>query len=150
MTCDGSSLGNPGFGGWAWVVSSSEWACGGAAGVTNNQMELSAILEALRSRPETVKEVVVRSDSRYSIDALTKWVHGWRKRGWTTADGKSVANRELIEAILAEAALLRVRYEWVRGHSGDEWNEAADAHARRAALRAKEGEVARWGSGRRP
>lgn len=146
VTCDGSSLGNPGYGGWAWFVSHAEWGSGNAGGVTNNQMELTAIREALQNVPDGVTEILIRSDSRYSIDALTKWVHGWRRRGWTTADGKSVANRELIEEILLLSGKLRVRYEWVRGHAGDEWNEAADAHARGAAERAKRGDVARWGS----
>lgn len=130
------------------MVSAHCWGCGNAARATNNQMELTAIREALLNAPETATEILIRSDSRYSIDALTKWVHGWRRRGWKTADGKDVANRELIEEILVLSATRRVRYEWVRGHDGDEWNEAADAHARGAATKAQRGELARWGSGK--
>jgi ribonuclease HI len=148
VTTDGSALGNPGYAGWAWVVSEHEWGSGNAQKATNNQMELRAVLEALKQAPEDT-EVLVRSDSRYAIDCLTKWVHGWRKRGWKTADGKDVANRELIEEILLHMGRNRVRFEWVRGHDGDEWNEQADAKARSAATRASRGEIGQWGSARR-
>ncbi len=150
VTTDGSALGNPGPAGWAWVCSNGEWASGNQAIGTNNQMELRAILEALRHLDVGADAVLIRSDSRYAIDCLTKWVHGWRKRDWKTAGGAEVANRELIEEILLETATRRVRYEWVRGHNGDALNEQADAHARAAAGRASRRDLGRWGSGKRP
>jgi ribonuclease HI len=150
VTTDGSALGNPGPAGWAWVCASGEWGSGNQATGTNNQMELRAILEALRHVGQDAESVLIRSDSRYAIDCLTKWVHGWRKRDWKTAGGGAVANRELIEEILLEMATRRIRFEWVRGHDGDPHNEQADAHARSAASRASRRDLGRWGSGKRP
>jgi ribonuclease HI len=92
--------------------------------------------------------VVVRTDSRYLIDALTKWVWGWRKRGWVTASGSPVANRELIEALVAaQDQLDAVRFEWVKGHNGDEGNERADDLARRQASAWRDGRGRPAGTG---
>jgi ribonuclease HI len=126
--CDGSSLSNPGGpGGTGFVVidrlgpalrfGGTRWVDDGPQGVTNNRMELRAVLEALQGLPagETVEVV---SDSRYVVDALSKWIHGWRRKGWRTAAGGAVLNRDLIEAVDARARELAVRYGWVRGHDG--------------------------------
>jgi ribonuclease HI len=141
--CDGSSLSNPGGpGGTGFVVldrggralrfGGTRWVDDGPHGVTNNRMELRAVLDALHGVPagETVEVV---SDSRYVVDALSKWIHGWRRKGWRTASGGPVLNRDLIEAVDARARELAVRFSWVRGHDGHAVNEVVDALAQSAA-----------------
>ena len=141
--CDGSSLSNPGGpGGTGFIVldrarpalrfGGTRWVEDGGAGVTNNRMELRAVLEALHDLPagETVEVV---SDSRYVVDALSKWIHGWRRKGWRTAAGEPVLNRDLIEAVDARARELEVRFTWVRGHDGHPANELVDELAQSAA-----------------
>jgi ribonuclease HI len=140
---DGSALTNPGGpGGTGFVVLDRErpalrfggtrWVEDGGFPVTNNRMELRAVLEALHGLPDGATVEVV-SDSRYVIDALSKWIHGWRKKGWRTASGEPVLNRDLIEALDARASALRVRYSWVRGHDGHPVNEIVDGLAQAAA-----------------
>ena len=145
---DGSSIKNPGGpGGTGFIVfdrsmsalrfGSMRYVQDGAFEVTNNRMELRAVLEALTGLPDGASVEVV-SDSRYVVDALSKWIHGWRKRGWKTAEGTPVLNRDLIEALDARARALKVRYSWVRGHVGHPLNELVDALAQSAA-RGKQG-----------
>jgi ribonuclease HI len=140
---DGSSLTNPGGpGGTGFIVFDRECSAlrfgsvryenDGAYSVTNNRMELRAVLHALDGLPDGAS-VEVTSDSRYVVDALSKWIHGWRRRGWKTAEGGSVLNRDLIEAIDARSRPLHVRYTWVRGHAGHPLNELVDALAQSAA-----------------
>jgi ribonuclease HI len=140
---DGSSLVNPGGpGGTGFVVldrsrravrfGGTRFTADGVHAVTNNRMELRAVLEALHGLPDG-ETVEVRSDSRYVVQALSKWVHGWRRAGWRTAAGEPVQNRDLIEALLARASSLRVEYSWVRGHDGCPANEICDALAGAAA-----------------
>jgi ribonuclease HI len=113
------------FGGTRWVDD-------GPAGVTNNRMELRSVLDALHGIPDG-EGVEVTSDSRYVIDALTRWIAGWRRKGWRTSTGGPVLNRDLIEAIAGRQAELQVRYAWVRGHVGHPVNEVCDALAVSAA-----------------
>lgn len=140
---DGSSLVNPGGpGGTGFVVvdrvrpafrfGGTRYTSDGAFAVTNNRMELRAVLEALAGLPDG-EEVEIVSDSRYVIDALSKWIHGWRRKGWKTASGEPVLNRDLIEALDARGRELAVRYSWVRGHDGHPVNEIVDALAQAAA-----------------
>ncbi|HZA13283.1 MAG TPA: ribonuclease H [Myxococcaceae bacterium] len=140
---DGSSLRNPGGpGGTGYIVfdracsalrfGSERFTADGAFEVTNNRMELRAVLQALDGLPNGAS-VEVNSDSRYVVDALSKWIHGWRKRGWRTVEGSPVLNRDLIETLDARSRALRVRYAWVRGHAGHPLNELADALAQSAA-----------------
>lgn len=150
VAADGSCLRNPGAGGWGWFVNPGCWQAGGAARSTNNAMELTAVTEALRSVP--VEPLVVCCDSRYVIDALTKWLPGWRRRRWTTASGTPVKNRDLIvqadQQLQARAAAgAAVRFVWVRGHSGHPLNEAADRVARKAAELASKGQLTVRGPG---
>jgi ribonuclease HI len=140
---DGSALTNPGGpGGTGFVVvdrafhalrfGGTRWDVDGAHAITNNRMELRAVLEALEGLPDGAAVEVV-SDSRYVVDALSRWIHGWRRKGWVTAQGTPVLNRDLLEAIDARARALRVRWEWVRGHDGHAVNEVVDALAQGAA-----------------
>ncbi|HEX9401352.1 MAG TPA: ribonuclease H [Anaeromyxobacter sp.] len=140
---DGSCLVNPGGpGGTGFVVldrsravlrfGGTRFTTDGPHAVTNNRMELRAVLEALDGLPEG-ESVEVVSDSRYVVDALSKWIHGWRRKGWRTAAGEPVLNRDLIEAADAVGRALAVRYSWVRGHDGHPVNEVVDALAQAAA-----------------
>ena len=131
---DGSALGNPGPAGWAWYIDDDHWASGGWAHGTNNMGELKAVLdlfEATASRPEA--KLRVYCDSQYVINSLTKWMPGWKKKGWKKSDGKPVLNRDLLEAL--DQALTGRDYEfiWVKGHAGHELNEKADSLANGAA-----------------
>ena len=132
VATDGSCLTNPGPGGWSWYSDDGCWAAGGEAATTNNRMELTAVLEVLRALPRD-RPLVVKADSSYTIDACTKWIHGWKRRGWKTAAKAPVKNREIIEAIDAELTGRDVTFEWVKGHAGHELNEAADERCRAAA-----------------
>jgi ribonuclease HI len=144
VATDGSALGNPGPGGWAWFVDSTSWASGGKSRTTNNIMELTAVWDLLCCIDRDIK-LEILADSRYVIDALTKWVWGWKKRGWKTAKGDPVANRELIEDIHNAMSGRDISFTWVRGHNGHPLNESADVRARGAAELAKKGEPQRCG-----
>ena len=130
---DGSALGNPGPAGWAWYVDDSCWAAGGWPHATNNQAELTAVLELFRATAHLDDELHVLCDSQYVINAITKWMAGWKRKGWRKADGKPVMNVELLQRLDEELAGRRYRFEWVKGHVGHELNEAADTRARAVA-----------------
>jgi ribonuclease HI len=137
INADGSCLGNPGPGGWAVVLQAGghEKVLSGAdPQTTNNRMELTAAIQALAALKRPSK-VTLRTDSRYVVDGITKWVAGWKKRGWKTAEKKEVANQDLWLALDAAAARHEVRWEWVRGHAGDAANERVDRLAREEATR---------------
>lgn len=145
---DGSALGNPGPAGWAWYIDDDHWASGGWAHGTNNMGELKAVLdlfEATASRPEV--KLRVYCDSQYVINSLTKWMPGWKKKGWKKSDGKPVLNRDLLEAL--DQALTGRDYEfiWVKGHAGHELNEKADSLANGAARAYQEGREPAHGPG---
>lgn len=145
---DGSALGNPGPAGWAWYIDDDHWASGGWAHGTNNMGELKAVLdlfEATASCPEA--KLRVYCDSQYVINSLTKWMPGWKKKGWKKSDGKPVLNRDLLEAL--DRALTGRDYEfiWVKGHAGHELNEKADSLANGAARAYQEGREPAHGPG---
>lgn len=128
LATDGACSGNPGPGGWAWVEQmSGARASGGAASTTNNIMELTALIEAL-TYAGSEANILIRSDSQYSLNVMTQWAAGWRKRGWRKADKKTVANLELVKLLLElyENRTGRTDVEWVKGHAGDEANELCD------------------------
>ncbi|HEV2426964.1 MAG TPA: ribonuclease H [Acidimicrobiales bacterium] len=130
---DGACRGNPGPGGWAWAAGPDRYASGAAAHTTNQRMEVTAVIEALKSNPGDVEVV---SDSNYVVKCFhDRWYLGWRRRNWRNTQGKPVANRELWEELLALALddSRRVTFEWVAGHSGDPMNDFVDALATRAA-----------------
>ena len=125
---DGACSGNPGPGGWGAVLQYNgtvKELKGGAALTTNNQMELTAAIEALNALKRPC-EVELHTDSTYVKDGLNKWIHGWKKNGWRTAAKKPVKNAELWKAL--DEAVLRhtIDWRWVKGHAGDEMNERAD------------------------
>ncbi|MBE9154370.1 ribonuclease HI [Cyanobium sp. LEGE 06143] len=132
--CDGACSGNPGPGGWGGLLrfeDGSVHELGGAdQHTTNNRMELTAalaLLNALRDLPRH-PDLAIRTDSRYLIDGLGKWIHGWKRKGWRTASGGQVLNRDLWEQ-LDRARLADVSLRHVKGHSGDPDNERCDTIA---------------------
>ena len=128
---DGACSGNPGPGGWAAIVvppggGEPVERSGGEPETTNNRMELTAAIEGLRALPEGSKAAIV-TDSQLMIKSMTEWLDGWRRKGWKNSAGKPVKNRDLIEALEAEAKRHEtVRWQWVRGH------ETGAAHAHKA------------------
>lgn len=136
---DGSALGNPGPAGWAWYVDDSCWAAGGWPRGTNNQGELTAVLELFRATAHLDEELLIQCDSQYVINALTKWMPNWKRKGWRKADGSPVLNLELMQSLDEALRGRRYRFEWVRGHAGHPLNEAADERARAVALAYQKG-----------
>ena len=129
---DGACSGNPGPGGWGAILIAGEHRKelnGGEAETTNNRMELTAAIEALNAlkRPCTVD---LYTDSVYVRDGITKWIHGWRRNGWRTADKKPVKNAELWQALETALKRHKVDWHWVKGHAGHPENERADELAR--------------------
>lgn len=134
---DGACKGNPGPGGWGvWLRSGrhERELCGGEAVTTNNRMELTAVIQALAALKRPC-EVAIYTDSQYVRQGITQWIHNWKRRGWVTVDKKPVKNADLWQALDQEAARHEVHWHWVKGHSGDEGNERADALANAGAAR---------------
>jgi ribonuclease HI len=145
---DGSALGNPGPAGWAWYVNDDCWRAGGWPHGTNNQGELMAVLDLFRATAHLPQEDLrILCDSQYVINSITKWMPGWKRKGWRKADGKPVLNVELLKELDRELAGRKYTFEWVKGHAGHELNEAADERARAAATAYQQGVAARSGPG---
>lgn len=128
---DGSCRGNPGPGGWGAVLrynGSERLLHGGETPTTNNRMELMAAIQALETLRERC-DVQLHTDSNYVRQGITEWLPQWRRRNWKTADKKPVKNQDLWQRLDAAAARHQIRWHWVKGHSGDEGNELADALA---------------------
>ena len=140
VATDGSCLGNPGPGGWAWAVDERRWAAGAHPRTTNNLMELRAVYEALNAA-DPAQPLLIQADSQYVINIFTKWIDVWRRRGWVNAERKPVANREAIEQIAALLAGRDVQWEHVRGHAGHPLNEFVDLRARAAATAVRDGRL---------
>ena len=136
---DGSALGNPGPAGWAWYVDDDCWASGGWPHGTNNMGELTAVLDLLQQTAHLDDELTVICDSTYAINSITKWMPNWKRKGWRKGDGQPVQNLEIMQALDRAMQGRNVRFEWVKGHTGHELNEAADVRANAAALAFKEG-----------
>ncbi|MEO1037774.1 MAG: ribonuclease HI [Pseudomonadota bacterium] len=130
---DGACRGNPGPGGWGALLSANgreKEICGGEVETTNNRMELTAAIEALRAlnRPS---RVVLYTDSVYVRNGITSWLAAWKRRGWRTASKQPVKNRDLWQALDEAAREHDIDWRWVKGHAGDVGNERADALANR-------------------
>jgi len=131
---DGACSGNPGPGGWGAILRAGgheKELSGGDPATTNNRMEMTAAIRALEAlkKPSTV---TIHTDSRYLLDGMTKYIAGWKKKGWKTADKKPVKNVDLWHALEAAAEPHDVSWRWVKGHSDHVENERADALARAA------------------
>ena len=130
---DGACSGNPGPGGWGAILvwnGREKEISGGEALTTNNRMEITAALEALRSLKQPCK-VQIFTDSAYLQNAATVWMRDWKRRGWRRKEG-ALLNAELWQALDLEMARHHVDWEWVKGHAGHRYNERADALARKA------------------
>ncbi|MBO4672487.1 MAG: ribonuclease HI [Alphaproteobacteria bacterium] len=129
---DGSCLGNPGPGGWAFVATDGKNTaerCGGEQNTTNNRMELMAVISALtaaRKHPE----VEIHTDSQYVKNGMQSWMKNWKKNNWRTADKKPVKNQDLWMKLDELANNTKIHWVWVRGHNGEELNERCDELAR--------------------
>lgn len=139
MSTDGACKGNPGPGGWGVVLRAANGSerdlSGGEALTTNNRMELTAAIRGLQALKRPC-QVILETDSVYVRDGITKWIHGWRKNGWRTADKKPVKNAELWQELVEACAPHTIDWRWVKGHNGDPDNERADKLASDAALNA--------------
>jgi ribonuclease HI len=133
---DGACKGNPGPGGWGVVLrmgAHEKEMSGHDPATTNNRMELTAVIEALRALKSPC-DVSLHTDSRYVIDGITKWIIGWQKNGWKNAAKKPVLNADLWRALLEVKNGHRITWHWVKGHDGHPENERADRLASDAAL----------------
>ncbi|SNS05462.1 ribonuclease HI [Sphingomonas laterariae] len=138
IATDGACKGNPGPGGWGVVLRAAgkeRELSGGEKLTTNNRMELMAAIEGLEALKRPC-HVTLSTDSRYVMDGLTKWIKGWLRNGWKTADRKPVKNADLWQRLLAAAQPHRVDWVWVKGHAGHPDNERADKLASDAAIAA--------------
>ena len=132
---DGACKGNPGQGGWGAILMANgheKELYGYEAQTTNNRMELMAVIQALEALKKPC-DVDLHADSQYVLKGIKEWIHGWKKRGWKTADNKPVKNAELWQRLDALAKLHTVDWRWVKGHAGDPGNERADELANRGA-----------------
>jgi ribonuclease HI len=137
MFTDGACKGNPGPGGWGVIIRAGareKELSGGEKLTTNNRMELMAAIEGLNALKRPCR-VQLHTDSVYVRDGITKWIKGWLRNGWRTADRKPVKNAELWQALLEAVEPHNVAWHWVKGHSGHKENDRADALACAEALR---------------
>lgn len=135
---DGACKGNPGPGGWGALLRMGRHEkelSGSEPDTTNNRMEMTAVIMALDALTEPCA-VTLHTDSRYVIDGITKWVHGWKKRGWINASRQPVRNADLWHDLIEASSRHKVQWEWVRGHNGHVENERVDQLASDAALQA--------------
>ena len=133
---DGACSGNPGPGGWGAILIYGKFEkelSGGKDNTTNNRMEMTAVIEALSSLKLDYKgEIEIWTDSKYVLQGITDWIHGWKRRGWKKADRKPVLNEDLWKQMDATVADKNITWQWIKSHDGDEGNERADALARSA------------------
>ncbi|MDX2469374.1 MAG: ribonuclease HI [SAR324 cluster bacterium] len=131
---DGSCKGNPGPGGWGAIIRSGgdeQELFGADRQTTNNIMEMTGAMKALEATPEGSK-IRLTTDSQYVINGITKWINGWKKKGWKKADGNPVLNQEVWKALDQATSKRKVEWVWVKGHAGHEENERVDDLAREA------------------
>jgi ribonuclease HI len=141
LYCDGACLGNPGPGGWGFLLRvhlasgiQEKEGSGPEPDTTNNRMELMAAIRGLEALTKPC-QVVLHSDSQYVVKGITSWLKDWKRRGWKKADGKPVLNADLWQALDAQLARHHVDANWVKGHAGHPENERVDQLANEAAQR---------------
>ena len=137
---DGSCLGNPGPGGWAFIVTDGKNYAernGGEKNTTNNRMELMAVIAAL-SATKKHDTVEIHTDSQYVKNGMETWLANWKARNWRTADKKPVKNKELWQKLDELSSTVKINWVWVRGHDGEEFNERCDELARGYAEKLKD------------
>ena len=130
---DGACRGNPGPGGWGVLLLNGDrrkTLHGGEPDTTNNRMELTAAIEALNAL-KGAREVILHTDSKYVMDGINKWMPAWKNRGWKTANKKPVKNQDLWQLLDKAVSRHEIKWNWVRGHTGVQGNEDADALANR-------------------
>jgi len=135
---DGACKGNPGPGGWGVILRMGKHEkelSGSDPSTTNNRMEMTAVIRGLKALIEPC-EVTIYTDSRYVIDGITKWVHGWKRNGWVNASKQPVRNADLWHDLIEVAKRHQISWQWVRGHNGHPENERVDRLASDAALEA--------------
>lgn len=133
---DGGCSGNPGPGGWAYVIISDgkvlSYSSGGEAQTTNNKMELTAVIRAIEdSSVMGVREMNISTDSQYVKNGITTWIINWKKNGWRTASKDPVKNKDLWEKLDSLNASNKIRWTWVKGHAGIKYNEMCDSLVRK-------------------
>ena len=136
---DGSCLGNPGPGGWAFIATNGKDIAernGGEANTTNNRMELTAVIKAL-SAAKKHDEIEIHTDSQYVKNGMEKWIRQWKNNNWKNAEKKPVKNKELWQQLDELAQQKSIKWVWVKGHAGQEMNERCDELARNAAEKYK-------------
>jgi ribonuclease HI len=144
---DGGCSGNPGPGGWAYVMVKKTVqgdtiiteAKGGEKSTTNNRMELLAVISALKTMENLIRtgqtiprQAVIHTDSQYVQKGITEWIHTWKRNNWRTSDKKPVKNQDLWTELDVLTGRLSLRWEWVKGHAGNHYNERCDAMTRQA------------------
>jgi ribonuclease HI len=132
--CDGACSGNPGPGGYGAILrcgGNEKEISGGAPNTTNNRMEMTAVIEALRQLKRPCR-VSITTDSQYVVKGMTEWIDGWQRKGWRNSKKEPVLNRDLWEMLLEESKRHSINWNWVRGHAGHEENERCDQLARQA------------------
>ncbi|MDA8427797.1 MAG: ribonuclease HI [Geobacteraceae bacterium] len=132
--CDGACSGNPGPGGYGAILrygGNEKEISGGAPDTTNNRMEMTAVIEALRQLTRPCR-VCITTDSQYVVKGMTEWVQGWQRRGWKNSKKEAVLNRDLWESLLEQSQRHTIDWKWVRGHAGHPENERCDQLAREA------------------
>ena len=130
---DGACKGNPGVGGWGAILrfgGKEKELFGGVVNTTNNRMEMTAVIEALKTLSRSC-DAVVFTDSSYVQKGISEWIHGWKRNGWKTADKKPVKNADLWQTLDTLAAGHKIEWRWVKGHAGHPENERADLLANR-------------------
>ncbi len=134
---DGGCSGNPGPGGWAFVLNDGSVRrerSGGSPATTNNRMELTAVIEALKTVQSELKDagrpIELYTDSQYVKNGISAWIHNWERNGWQTSNKKPVKNKEYWQKLKALTDKLSVEWHWVKGHSGNELNERCDQMVR--------------------
>lgn len=132
--CDGACSGNPGPGGYGAILrynGRTKEICGGSPSTTNNRMELTAVIEALKQLTRPCRAIVT-TDSQYVVKGMTEWIGGWQRKGWQNSKKEPVVNRELWEELLKLSSMHAIEWRWVKGHAGHAENERCDELARSA------------------